>query len=70
MTPVISLTLARPSLNHVPKCHVYTPLKYLQGWGLNYIPGYPFPVLDNPFHEAGPSNSLTPEQRLKTDRRI
>jgi len=47
----INLTLPTPPLNHVPKCHIYTSFKYLQGWGLNHFPWQPVPMLDNPFCE-------------------
>ena len=40
-----------PPLNHVPKHHIYTSFKYLQGWWLNHFPGQPVPMLDNPFSE-------------------
>jgi len=40
-----------PPLNHVPKCHIYTSFKYLQGWRLNQFPGQPVPTFDKPFSE-------------------
>ncbi|KAK4809530.1 hypothetical protein QYF61_015366 [Mycteria americana] len=45
------LALPSPPLNHVPKHHIYTPFKYLQGWRLNHFPGQPVRMLDNPFGE-------------------
>ena len=47
-----NLTPPSPPLNHVPKHHTYTFLKYLQGWRLSHFPGQPVPVLDNPFSEG------------------
>ena len=35
-SPTISLALQRPPLNHVPKCHIYTSFKYLQGCWLSH----------------------------------
>ena len=32
-------------LNHIPKCHIYTFFKHLQGWWLNHLPGQPVPIL-------------------------
>ncbi|KAK4815695.1 hypothetical protein QYF61_005508, partial [Mycteria americana] len=43
------MALPSPPLHHVPKHHIYTAFKYLQGWGLHHFPGQPVPVLDNPF---------------------
>jgi len=34
-------------LNHIPKCHIYTFFKHLQGWGLNHPPGQPGPTPDH-----------------------
>ena len=50
-SPTINLTLPSPSPNHVPKHHIYTSFKYLQGWWLNHFPGQPVPMLDKPFSE-------------------
>ena len=43
---------ASPPLNQVPKRHIYTSLKSLQGWRLSRCPGQPVPVLGNPFGEG------------------
>ncbi|KAK4815496.1 hypothetical protein QYF61_003054 [Mycteria americana] len=51
-SPTIHLTLPSPSLHHVPKHHIYTSFKYLQGRRLNHFPGQPVPMLDNPFSEV------------------
>ncbi|KAK4826053.1 hypothetical protein QYF61_004168 [Mycteria americana] len=50
-SPTSNLALPSPPLNHVPKHHIYTSFKYLQGWSLNDFPGQPVPRLDNPFGE-------------------
>ncbi|KAK4829643.1 hypothetical protein QYF61_005936 [Mycteria americana] len=50
-SPTVNLTLPSTPLNHVPKCHIYTSFKYLQGWRLHHFPGQPVPVLDNPCGE-------------------
>ncbi|KAK4810580.1 hypothetical protein QYF61_007317, partial [Mycteria americana] len=49
LSPTVNLTLPRPPLHHVPKRHIYTAFKYLQGWRLNHFPGQPLPMLDHPF---------------------
>ena len=49
--PKVNLTLPSPPLNHVPKSHIHTFFKYLQGWWLNRFPGQPVPMLDNRFSE-------------------
>jgi len=36
-------------INHIPKCHIYTFFKHLQGWGLNHPPGQPVPMPDHSF---------------------
>jgi len=36
-------------LNHIPKCHIYTFFKHLQGWGLDDLPGQPVPMPDRSF---------------------
>lgn len=41
--------LPSPPLKHVPKCHIYTRFKYLQGWWLNPFPRQPVPMLDLPY---------------------
>ncbi|KAK4818053.1 LOW QUALITY PROTEIN: hypothetical protein QYF61_004580 [Mycteria americana] len=51
-SPTVNLTLPRPPLYHVPKHLIQTSFKYLQGWRLNYFPGQPVPMLDNPFSEV------------------
>ncbi|KAK4816001.1 hypothetical protein QYF61_010869 [Mycteria americana] len=51
LSPTVNLTLPRPPLNHISKCHVQTSFKYFQGWQLNHFTGQPVPVLDNPFSE-------------------
>ena len=51
LSPTINLTLSIPPLNHVPKHHIYTAFKNLQGWWLHHFPGQPVPVLYNPFRE-------------------
>ena len=35
----------------IPKCHIYTFFKHLQGSWLHHFPGQPVPVLDNPISE-------------------
>lgn len=45
---VINPSMASPPPNHDPKCHIYTSLKYPQGWWLNHFSGQPLPVLGNP----------------------
>ena len=50
-SPTVNLTLPSPPLNHVPKCHVYTSFKCLQGWCLSHFPGQPVLVLDHSFSE-------------------
>ena len=50
-SPTINLALPSPPLNHVPKRHVCTCFKYLQGWWLHHFPGQPMPVLYSPFCE-------------------
>ncbi|KAK4824151.1 hypothetical protein QYF61_011229 [Mycteria americana] len=51
-SPTVNLTLLSPPLHHVPKHHIQTSFKYLQGWRLNHFPGQPLPMLDNPFSEV------------------
>ncbi|KAK4823893.1 hypothetical protein QYF61_007958 [Mycteria americana] len=51
-SPTVNLALPSPPLNHVPRCHIYTSFKYLQGWRLNHFPGQPVPMPDNPFSEV------------------
>ncbi|KAK4818707.1 hypothetical protein QYF61_018686 [Mycteria americana] len=51
-SPTVNLALPSPPLHHVPKHHIYTSFKYLQGWGLHHFPGQPVPMLDNPFSEV------------------
>ncbi|KAK4810824.1 hypothetical protein QYF61_008796 [Mycteria americana] len=50
-SPTVNLTLPRPPLYHVPKHLIQTSFKYLQGWRLNYFPGQPVTMLDNPLSE-------------------
>jgi len=38
-SPTVSLALQSLPLNHVPKCHICTSLKYLQGWWFSRLPG-------------------------------
>ncbi|KAK4815156.1 hypothetical protein QYF61_017597 [Mycteria americana] len=52
LSPTINLAQPSPPLSHVPKHHVYTSFKYLQGWRLNHFPGQPVPMLDHPFSEV------------------
>jgi len=33
-------------LNHVPKGHIHTLFKHLQGWGLHHLPSQPIPTPD------------------------
>ena len=44
-SPTINLSLPSPPLNRVPKRHVYTSFKYLQGWWLNHFPGQAVPTV-------------------------
>ena len=36
-------------LNHMLKCHIYTPSEHLQGWWSHHLPGQPVPMLDHSF---------------------
>lgn len=51
LSPSPSLTMPSPTLNCVPKHHIYTSFKYLQGCWLNHFLGQPIPILDNPLGE-------------------
>ena len=55
------LNINSSQLHHIPKCHIYTSFKYLQGWSLNHFPGQPVPMLDNSFGEKiFPNNPSKP----------
>lgn len=34
--------VSNPSINHIPKCHIYTSLKSQQGWGLRHWDSSPW----------------------------
>lgn len=44
LSPDIYSALRSSPLNRVPKCHICTSLKYLQGWWFNHYPRQPLPV--------------------------
>ena len=45
-SPIINLTYQVPLLNHIPKCHIHTSLKYLQRWELHHFPWQPIQMFD------------------------
>lgn len=49
--PSATPALPSPPLSRVPKYHICTSLKYLQGCWPHHFPGQSAPVLDNPFCE-------------------
>lgn len=53
----VNSALPSPPLGHVPKRHIYTSFKPLQGRWFHHWPGQPVPAPDNPFGEESFPNS-------------
>lgn len=52
LSSVIKPSLVNLPPNHIPKCHIYTSLKYPRGRWLSCFLGQPPPVLGNPLNHG------------------